>query len=236
MYKIKSFNSTSAMTIILAVGIMTTAKAQDILHRRDNTQIKVTVSKVAENTVVYKKFEKLVGPDYEVSQDELIKITYSDGSEDLFVTKQEKNRLKFKQARTAFSKKRYTVIVGNAAFPTYSRKYGNSGNTFFEAYHDFMPNKIMLAVAGQFALTTNNATSFLGIRMGHNNIYIKADIGSNYRSPEEFNLFWVGFGGFIPLGNHRKGHGIAISHQYSFVINSRSQNLTYTSIGYGYRF
>jgi hypothetical protein len=70
--------------VALATGIATTTVAQDVITKRDGSEIKATVIKVSRDEVEYKKFNSPSGPTYSMPKSEIFMIKYADGTKDVF--------------------------------------------------------------------------------------------------------------------------------------------------------
>lgn len=68
----------------LALLLAGSVNAQDNIQKRNGDNIEGKVIDVATRTVTYKKADNLEGPTYTVNKDELVKIVYQNGSEDVF--------------------------------------------------------------------------------------------------------------------------------------------------------
>jgi len=66
-------------SLLLSLGL-----AQDRIIKRDGTEESVKVLEVTPTQVKYKKFSRQDGPIYTISKSEIFKITYEDGSEEMF--------------------------------------------------------------------------------------------------------------------------------------------------------
>ncbi|MDR0687687.1 MAG: hypothetical protein LBF55_03245 [Prevotellaceae bacterium] len=64
------------------------ARAQDIIVKKDGSEIKANVIKVSSTEVEYKKFGNPSGPTYTLSKSEIFMIKYQDGDKDVFEQKQ----------------------------------------------------------------------------------------------------------------------------------------------------
>ena len=62
------------------------AFAQDIITKRDGTDVKARISEVGTNVVKYKYYTNLNGPDYTIAKSDILMITYENGERDVFDT------------------------------------------------------------------------------------------------------------------------------------------------------
>ena len=60
--------------------------AQDIITKKDGTDIKAKVLEVGTNEIMYKSFSNLDGPLYTISKSDVLMVTYENGERDVFHT------------------------------------------------------------------------------------------------------------------------------------------------------
>src|SRR5689334_7848980 len=68
----------------LALLLAGTINAQDKIYKRNGDQVEGKVVDVATRTITYKKADNPTGPTYTINKDELSRIVYENGSEDIF--------------------------------------------------------------------------------------------------------------------------------------------------------
>lgn len=66
-----------------------TAAAQDVIVKKDGSQLAGKVIEVTESVVKYKKVDNLDGPLYSISTDNILRINYENGDADVFVDEEE---------------------------------------------------------------------------------------------------------------------------------------------------
>lgn len=69
---------------LLGVTFFINSFSQDVIFKKDGTQVTAKVSEITVTVVKYKKFTNQSGPTYELAKTEIIKIVYPDGSVDDF--------------------------------------------------------------------------------------------------------------------------------------------------------
>ena len=72
------------LAFLLVAGY--SAFAQDIITKKDGTDIKAKISEVGTTEVKYKNFSNLDGPVYTISKSDILMITYENGERDIFNT------------------------------------------------------------------------------------------------------------------------------------------------------
>ena len=77
------------LAFLLVAGY--SAFAQDIITKKDETDIKAKISEVGTTEVKYKNFSNLDGPDYTISKSDILMITYENGERDIFNTESKSN-------------------------------------------------------------------------------------------------------------------------------------------------
>lgn len=77
------------LAIMLVVGY--SAFAQDIITKKDGTDIKAKISEVGTTEVKYKSFSNLEGPTYTLPKADILMITYENGERDIFNTETKSN-------------------------------------------------------------------------------------------------------------------------------------------------
>lgn len=58
--------------------------AQDFIHTKKNQKIPAKVISVSSNDIVYKRFAQNDGPTFEIPRNEVVKVVFSDGKEEIF--------------------------------------------------------------------------------------------------------------------------------------------------------
>jgi hypothetical protein len=72
------------ITLLVVFGCWYSAIAQDVLVKRDGSEMKVKVVEIGEKEVRYKKLSNLEGPMYFVSVDNLVYLRLANGDEEIF--------------------------------------------------------------------------------------------------------------------------------------------------------
>jgi len=73
---------TIILTVLIAMTI--TAYAQDVITKKDGTDIQAKVLEVTTTEVKYQKFDNQTGPTYVLLKTELLMIRYENGTKDIF--------------------------------------------------------------------------------------------------------------------------------------------------------
>lgn len=76
--------------------------AQDLISLNDGTTIKAKVTEVSDNEIVYKKFSNLEGPSYRAKKNLVSKITYANGSTEIYSQHTAKPVVKNELKKTIF--------------------------------------------------------------------------------------------------------------------------------------
>jgi len=76
---------------VILIGMLVTAKAQDVIILTNGDEIKAKVLEIDLSTVKYKKFENLNGPNYFIEKQKVFMIKYENGSKDV-ITDQTNNK------------------------------------------------------------------------------------------------------------------------------------------------
>ncbi len=74
----------NGLMFILGTIFTITGFSQDIIYKKDGTQISAKVSEISSSHIKYKKFTNPTGPIYELIKTDVLKIVYPDGSVDDF--------------------------------------------------------------------------------------------------------------------------------------------------------
>ena len=72
------------IVIFLCLFGFTNLHAQDIIIKKDGSEIEAKVLEVKSSNITYKRFEMLDGPTYEIDKSEIFIIKYSSGQKDVF--------------------------------------------------------------------------------------------------------------------------------------------------------
>lgn len=76
--------SGTALLISVMLTVSTAAYGQDFILKTDSSTLKVKVVEIRETDIKYKKFEFTDGPSYTIRKNEVIQITYANGSTEAF--------------------------------------------------------------------------------------------------------------------------------------------------------
>lgn len=105
---------------IICVGLSICIHSQDIIIKRDGTEIFALVQEIGETEVKYKKFENQGGPTYSVSVSNIFMIKFENGTKEVFGTQsaQDKpqNNTQPSVAPVAFNPSDHTHIQAVKAF------------------------------------------------------------------------------------------------------------------------
>jgi hypothetical protein len=74
----------NALLISVMLTVSTAANCQDLILKTDSSTLKVKVVEIRDADIKYKKFEFPEGPSYTISKNEVLKITYPNGSTETF--------------------------------------------------------------------------------------------------------------------------------------------------------
>lgn len=72
------------LTVLIAAVFCSSARAQDLIVKKDGSIIKATVTEITENSVKYKKADNPDGPLYTISKENLTSINYANGQLEKF--------------------------------------------------------------------------------------------------------------------------------------------------------
>jgi len=75
------------LTITLLFGLLGNLNCQDILYKKDGTEIKAKVIEITDSFIKYKNFDQLDGPLRNLDVGELFMIIYQDGTKEVFAKK-----------------------------------------------------------------------------------------------------------------------------------------------------
>jgi hypothetical protein len=78
------------LTILPLLLLSLSAFSQDVISKKDGTELKVKVTEVTEEAIKYKKFENLDGPTYSLETAKIVKIKYENGSEESYAAVENK--------------------------------------------------------------------------------------------------------------------------------------------------
>ena len=81
--------------LLVSFGLQWALQAQDVVIRKDGSEIQVKILEINPDDIGYKRFDNPDGPVYRENKKEILKIKYANGTEDIFVqtsTRDEKIR------------------------------------------------------------------------------------------------------------------------------------------------
>lgn len=124
------------LLIIIALGFVKIADAQDVIVKKDGTTIESKVTKITSMEVEYKKWSNIDGPVYTIDKEEVAQIKYQNGDiEDYTIVATSKNFMK-RVGRTlvldghTLSDEEVLALVGEENYKTYlsARKQISNGD------------------------------------------------------------------------------------------------------------
>ena len=124
------------LLIIIALGFVKIADAQDVIVKKDGTTIESKVTKITSMEVEYKKWSNIDGPVYTIDKEEVAQIKYQNGDiEDYTIVATPKNFMK-RVGRTlvldghTLSDEEVLALVGEENYNTYlsARKQISNGD------------------------------------------------------------------------------------------------------------
>ena len=103
--------------LLVSFGLHWTLQAQDVMIRKDGSEIQAKILEVNPDDVSYKRFDNPEGPVYRENKKEILKIKYANGTEDIFVKASPQNE--------TIRKVRYSGLV--ELLPYFGDYSGGSG-------------------------------------------------------------------------------------------------------------
>ena len=86
--------------LFVSFGLLWTVQAQDIMIRRDGSEVRAKILEINPDEICYKRFDNQEGPVYWERKEEILKIKYANGTEDIFVQAAPQNEtIKVKKLR-----------------------------------------------------------------------------------------------------------------------------------------
>jgi hypothetical protein len=121
--------------------------AQDIITKKDGTDIQAKVTEVGESQISYKKFSNLNGPIYTISISDILMITYENGEREMFNIK-----------------KMSSLPQGVMTYNSWSGKISVGGVTIEDDMLDryFSPEDFQLFKRGKTVSTVGSILAFTG--------------------------------------------------------------------------
>ena len=74
-----------AILLCTSLGFLCTVHAQDVMIRKDGSEVLAKILEINPNEVSYKRFDNQDGPVYWEKKKDILKIKYANGTEDIFV-------------------------------------------------------------------------------------------------------------------------------------------------------
>lgn len=78
---------TKSLLLLVLLAVSSLIWADDTIYLKNGEEIKAKVSKIAPNTIEYKKTSQTDGPSYELPKSDILMIIYENGEKDIFVNK-----------------------------------------------------------------------------------------------------------------------------------------------------
>jgi hypothetical protein len=145
------------LIVIIALFFASQVLAQDIIHLRDGSTIESKVVEVGKKEIKYKKFSNQKGPDYRLYIDEVTKIAYESGAEDVFYSEKKKVVNDFEFGNNIIYLNVADILFQNVTVG-YERLIGEQ-------------KKLGLRLPLSFSLYGNNNNNINGIRNYYNVFY-----------------------------------------------------------------
>jgi hypothetical protein len=127
--------------LILFFGIQSSL-AQDVILKRDGSEVKALVKEVGDDVIKYQKFDNQTGPLYSIKKSDVFMITYQNGSKDVFKEEGSKSENSEKPDSESEEKKedpdkeRIDAVASNVYSQIINCCSGRKENARFEIFYD----------------------------------------------------------------------------------------------------
>ena len=81
---LKNFQMKTIIMLSIAIMFTSLISAQDVITKRDGTELKTKVVEIGINEIKYKNFENLDGPNYVCLKSDVFMIKFENGSKEVF--------------------------------------------------------------------------------------------------------------------------------------------------------
>jgi len=178
-------------TFVFFICLQSLFYSQDVITKKDGTDIDAKIIEITINEVKYKKFSNLQGPSYTISKNEILMIRYENGEKEIF----DSNTSSVSNTVISESNSNKTKEEKQAKFGMYIEGLGNAfwGSFNFEAIVLNNP-KLKLATRLGIGLTPDLEAYIYGI-----------DSSSSLYSWESFP---IGVNSILFEGNHHLELGV----------------------------
>jgi hypothetical protein len=113
--------------VLLLTGIVSGLNAQDVITKRDGSEILTKVIAKEANTVKYKMFDNLSGPDYVLQKSEILEIRYESGRSETFASATTATTTRTERATGTKTESPVITAEGTAAKPVTGTARPSSG-------------------------------------------------------------------------------------------------------------
>ena len=163
------------------------AFAQDIITKKDGTDIQAKILEVTTSEVKYKKYSNLEGPVYTMLKSDILIVRYENGENEVFNESQKS--VNFNTANEVFPGMRYREYKDFYNTRNYIRQPGDLYNPFWIGFGDFIIPGLGNAIAGEWGRATGFFFSNLGLQiLGLTQVSIVTTSSGSHL--EYTNLYW----------------------------------------------
>ena len=146
-------------SFILGFGI--SASAQDLITKKDGTDIQAKILEVSSNEIKYKKFSNLEGPTYSMPISDILIVRYENGENDIFNERQ--SPVILNTDKEVFPGMRYRDYKDFYDTHYYVKQAGDPYTPFWIGFGDFFIPGLGNAITGEWGRAAGFFFSNLGL-------------------------------------------------------------------------
>jgi len=170
------------------IGCGITVFAQDLITKKDGTDIQAKILEVTSTEVKYKKYNNLEGPTFSLLKSDILIVRYENGENEVFNTSQKASALN--TSNDVFPGMRYRDYKDFYNTRNYVKQPGDPYTPFWIGFGDFLIPGLGNAITGEWGRAAGFFFSNLGLGvLGLTQINI---VTTSYESYYEYTeLYWV---------------------------------------------
>lgn len=209
------------MLLVAAVIVSTTLNAQDLITKKDGTDVPAKVLEINVDDIKYKRMDNLNGPTFTMLKSDILMIRYENGTKDIFANEPAKtaaapkktavNQVAEETAQTdkadPYKSRRPRVLLYNSLYKPMGEWYGENGNLGYN-----------LGFEGIVPLGTQYINFIAGYNFGYN--------GASYRDDDDNYYEWGYLQSWTTIGLRGQGHAGQFAFYGSLLTGANATTLT----------
>lgn len=176
------------LIIAVLLSVALTVSAQDLITKKDGSDIQAKILEVTSTEVKYKKYSNLEGPTFTLPKSDILIVRYENGENEVFNSSQKSSALN--TDNDVFPGMLYRDYKDFYNTRNYVRQPGDPYNPFWIGFGDFFIPGLGNAITGEWGRAAGFFLSNLGLGLlGLSQIEVVSTSSGSYN--EYSGLYWV---------------------------------------------